>query len=98
MSAPSASGCCSAGVQKQLSTASSTPLALASSASAAMSTSSVSGLDGVSTNSSLVLGRIACSQPSRSDSSTKVVSIPSFASQVLNNIVVVPKMLREDTI
>ncbi|MNP08931.1 hypothetical protein D3C76_1010180 [compost metagenome] len=65
-SAPSFSGCCSAGVQKQLSTASSAPRAWAISASAAMSTSSASGLDGDSTNSSLVFGLQAASQPFRS--------------------------------
>jgi hypothetical protein len=66
MSAPRASGCCSAGVQKQLSTTSRQPLRRASSARARMSTSSVSGLEGVSTNSRRVSGRMARSQASRS--------------------------------
>ena len=47
---------CSAGEQKQLSTASSAPAPCAMSASARMSQTSVSGLVGVSANSSLVFG------------------------------------------
>ncbi len=65
-SAPSFSGCCRAGVQKQLSTASSAPLAWAISASAAISTNSASGLDGDSTKNSLVFGLHAASQAARS--------------------------------
>ena len=53
-SAPSASGRCSAGEQKVLSTVSSAPASCAMSASAAMSQTSVSGLVGVSANSSFV--------------------------------------------
>ena len=68
ISAPSASGFCSTGVQKQLSTASSAPWAWATSASAAMSTSSASGLDGDSTMNSLVFGLQAAAQASRSAS------------------------------
>ncbi|MNT23137.1 hypothetical protein D3C72_1585490 [compost metagenome] len=70
MSAPRASGCCSAGVQKQLSTASSAPLAWATAASSAMSTSSASGLDGDSMKNSLVLGLQAACQPAGSASGT----------------------------
>ena len=51
-----ASGRCRAGVQKQLSTASSAPARFATAASAAMSATSVSGLDGVSRKNSLVFG------------------------------------------
>ena len=58
-SAPIDAGCWSAGLQKQLSTASSAPPAWAMSASARMSHTSVSGLLGVSANSSFVLGCIA---------------------------------------
>ncbi|MOA58198.1 hypothetical protein D3C78_1825450 [compost metagenome] len=68
ISAPRANGFCSTGVQKQLSTASSAPLAWAMSASAAMSTSSASGLEGDSTMNSLVLGLQAAAQASRSAS------------------------------
>ncbi|MNI59289.1 hypothetical protein D3C73_1144460 [compost metagenome] len=70
MSAPSLSGCCSAGVLKQLSTTSMAPRAWAISASAAMSTSSASGLEGDSRISSLVLALMALSQPARSTSGT----------------------------
>ena len=55
-SAPSSAGRCNAGEQKQLSTASSAPAPCASSASAAMSHTSVSGLVGVSANSRRVFG------------------------------------------
>ena len=58
-SAPNSTGRCSAGEQKQLSTASSAPASCAMSASARMSQTSVSGLVGVSANSSLVFGRTA---------------------------------------
>ncbi|MNJ74324.1 hypothetical protein D3C77_712410 [compost metagenome] len=68
MSAPSFNGFCHAGVQKQLSTASRAPLAWARSASAAISTSSASGLDGDSTKNSLVVGLQAAAQASRSAS------------------------------
>ena len=53
MSAPSATGRCNAGVQKQLSTASRAPMRRESALSAVTSTISVSGLEGVSRNSSL---------------------------------------------
>ena len=49
-------GCCSAGEQKQLSTASSALASWAISATAAISTSSVSGFEGDSTKNSLVFG------------------------------------------
>ncbi|MNP78696.1 hypothetical protein D3C76_1763720 [compost metagenome] len=70
MSAPSFSGCCKAGVLKQLSTTSCAPLAWAISARAAISTSSAKGFEGDSTNSSLVLALIAASQAARSVSGT----------------------------
>ena len=57
MSAPSSSGRCSAGVQNTLSTASSAPAFFAIRDSAAMSDTSVSGLDGVSRKKSRVLLR-----------------------------------------
>ncbi|MNR62999.1 hypothetical protein D3C85_1851640 [compost metagenome] len=66
MSARIVSGCCKAGVQKQLSTTSIAPLTCAISASAAMSTNSASGFDGDSTKSNLVLGLIAAPQPDKS--------------------------------
>ena len=69
-SAPSSSGRCSAGVQKQLSTTSSAPASCATSASAAMSNTSVSGLEGDSTNSSRVFGRSAARQLAGSVPST----------------------------
>ena len=56
MSAPNFNGCCSAGEQKQLSTASQAPASWAISASARMSLTSVSGLDGDSMKKSLVFG------------------------------------------
>ena len=62
-----------------------------------MSAISVSGFDGVSRNSMRVAGRIAASQAAVSVRGTKVVSIPNLASQVENNMVVVPKMLCEET-
>ncbi len=59
MSAPSSSGCCSAGEQKQLSTASHAPASWAMAASARTSLTSVSGFDGDSTKKSLVFGLTA---------------------------------------
>ena len=72
-SAPSVTGRCSAGLQKQLSTASSAPPACAISASAAMSQTSVSGLVGVSANSSRVVGVIAARHAAGSVCDTKLV-------------------------
>ena len=68
---------CSAGVQKQLSTASSAPASCAIVASAAMSHTSVSGLLGVSANSSRVAGRTAARHAPTSVCDTKLVSTPN---------------------
>jgi hypothetical protein len=66
MSAPSSSGLCSAGEQKQLSTASQAPACFAIAASAGMSLTSVSGLEGDSIKKSLVFGLSAFLQSSGS--------------------------------
>ena len=97
ISAPQSRGRCRAGVQKQLSTASRTPRLRARSASAARSPISHSGLDGVSSSSSLVLGPIASRQASMSVKSTKVVATPNLARNLLSKTVVVPNTLREHT-
>ena len=96
-SAPSSNGSCSAGVQKQLSTASSAPELLAIPASAAMSAISVSGFDGVSTNSSRVDGRTARRHASVSAPSTNVVSTPNLGRTVVKSCTVAPKMLDDET-
>ncbi len=70
ISAPSANGCCSTGVQKQLSTANMAPLSWQSCANAAISTSSANGLDGDSTNTSLVFSLKADSHAAKSVSGT----------------------------
>ena len=90
MSAPSASGVCSAGEQKQLSTASLTPRSRAIAASPRTSVSVVSGLDGVSTYSSLVFGRMAARHASRSSWRTKLTSMPKRC-RMPNSCSVAPK-------
>src|SRR6185312_7741504 len=97
ISAPRSSGRWSAGEQKQLSTASHAPFFLATAASAAMSDISVSGLDGVSINSSFVLGFTADSQASTSVAETNVVSMLKRL-RILNRFTVAPNKLREATI
>ena len=96
-SAPSANGSWSAGVQKQLSTASSAPERFATSASAAMSAISVSGFEGVSRNRSRVDGRTARRHASASAPSTNVVSTPNFVSTFVKSCTVAPKMLDDET-
>ena len=96
-SAPSAAGRCSAGVQKQLSTASQAPASRAICASAAMSQTSVSGLLGVSASSSRVVGRSAARHSSASVCDTKLVSTPKRASSPPSSLIVEPKTLREHT-
>ena len=78
MSAPSASGCCSAGEAKVLSTNSLAPAAEDNCAIPAMSAMDSSGLVGVSTQISLVAAVTAARTASRSDSATGVCSIPHF--------------------
>jgi hypothetical protein len=92
MSAPSVTGRCSAGVAKQLSTHSSAPALCAMSASAAMSQTSVSGLVGVSANSSLVLGRTAARQASTSVCDTLVDSTPKRANSEPISFMVEPNI------
>ena len=98
MSAPRSSGRWRTGVQKQLSTTSQQSCRCASSASAAMSPSSVNGLEGVSRNSMRVFGVMADAQASRSSSGTNRVRMPSLPRYWLNRTTVLPKMLREATI
>ena len=95
-SAPNLIGCCRAGEQKQLSTSSSAPPAWAMSASAAMSQTSVSGLLGVSANSSRVLGRMAARHSPASVCETKVVSMPNLAKS-WNSLIVEPNTPCEHT-
>src|SRR5450759_417998 len=97
MSAPSSSGRCRIGVQKQLSTASSAPHCFATAAIAAISDISVSGLDGVSRNNNLVLGRTAAFHSATSVAETYVVSTPNFFLFLLNMFTVAPNRLREAT-
>ena len=76
-SAPSAIGCCSAGDANVLSTTTSTPASLPSSVSAAMSEIFISGFDGVSTQSTLVVpSSTAARTASRSLVSTVVWRMP----------------------
>jgi hypothetical protein len=91
-SAPNFTGRCSAGLQKQLSTASSAPPACAISASARMSQTSVSGLVGVSANSSRVFGRIAARHSATSVCETKLVSMPNLPKS-WSSLIVEPKTL-----
>ena len=78
-SAPSSIGRCSAGEHMQLSTASSAPASRAICASAAMSATSQTGFDGVSTKRRRVSRRTARFHASRSASSTHVVAMPRRA-------------------
>ena len=61
-----------------------------------MSQTSVSGLVGVSANSSFVFGRSAARHSSTSVCETKLVSTPNFAKS-WNSLIVEPKTLREQT-
>ena len=70
MSAPRVSGFWKIGVAKTLSTTTFAPAAWAICATAAMSVISSSGLAGLSSSTTLVLGRIAARQASRSVAST----------------------------
>ena len=94
-SAPYSIGRCSAGVQKQLSTASKAPASRAIADRARMSQTSVSGLVGDSANSSLVFGLTAPCQPATSVCETNVVSTPNFANSRPNSITVEPNTLCE---
>src|SRR6185437_4721838 len=96
ISAPKSSGRCSAGEQKQLSTASHASFFFATAASAAMFDISVSGLEGVSIKSSFVLGFTADSQACISVAETNVVSILKLL-RILNRFTVAPNRLREAT-
>ena len=95
-SAPSFTGCCKAGLQKQLSTASKALPACAISASARISQTSVKGLVGDSANSSRVAGRIAACHAPTSVCETKLVSMPNFAKS-WKSLIVLPKTLCEHT-
>ncbi len=77
-SAPSFSGCCNAGLQKQLSTTNSAPDAFDILLIASMSAISISGFDGVSRKNIFVSGRTASFQASRRVGSTKVVVMPNL--------------------
>ena len=72
MSAPSSSGCCSAGEAKVLSTNTFDVRRRGERGDAAMSAMDSSGLVGVSTQISLVFGVTAARTASRSDSATAV--------------------------
>ncbi len=96
-SAPYSIGRCSAGEQKQLSTASQAPPFFAIADKAAMSHTSVSGLVGDSANSSRVFGLIARCHSATSVCETKVVSTPNFANSRPNSMMVEPNTLREQT-
>jgi hypothetical protein len=89
---PNASGLCSAGVQKQLSTTLSAPISRPSAASASRSTSSISGFEGVSANSRRVRGRIAALHAAGSEPRTNVASMPK-RSRLPNNWIVAPNTL-----
>ena len=75
-SAPRAMGCCRYGEAKVLSTIRSAPARCARSATAAMSVTLSSGLDGVSVHTSAVSGRIAAATASRSPMFTAVQARP----------------------
>ena len=94
-SAPISAGRCMAGVQKQLSTASNAPALCAKLASAAMSHTSVSGLVGVSANSSLVLGRSAAVHSATSVCDTNVVCTPNLPNSRPIKAMVEPNIERE---
>src|SRR5690625_1881783 len=97
ISAPSANGFCKAGVQKQLSTTSKQSCAWASSASFWISPSSMSGLEGVSTNNIRVFGWMAASQAAKSAKVTKLVSTPKRGRILENKDTVVPNTDEEQT-
>jgi len=78
MSAPSAIGLHRKGLGTVLSIISGTPWACATSATAAMSSTSRLGLPRLSANTARVFGRIAASKADASVASTKVVSMPNF--------------------
>ena len=96
-SAPNSTGFCSAGEQKQLSTASTAPPRWAMSARAAMSQTSVSGLVGDSAISRRVLGRIAARHSSTSVCETKLDSTPNLPISLCSRRMVEPNTLREQT-
>jgi len=76
MSAPRSSGRCRTGVPQVLSTAQIAPPRCAIAATAAMSTTRSKGLDGVSTQTSFVLGCIARSMAPGSVMSASDTSMP----------------------
>ena len=77
-SAPCAIGVHSAGLGTVLSTTSGTPCACATSATAAMSSTTSPGLPRVSANTARVFGRIAAAKACASVVSTKLVSMPNL--------------------
>ena len=79
MSAPSASGLHSSGLGTVLSMMSGTPCAWATSATAAMSSTTMLGLPKLSAYTARVLGRMAAAKASGWVASTKVVSMPNLA-------------------
>src|SRR4051794_15960382 len=93
ISAPSSSGFCKTGVQKQLSTASNAPAFLATPASAGISEISVSGLDGVSRKKRRVLGFTALCHAETSVADTNVDLRPKRLRILLNNCTVAPNTL-----
>ena len=96
-SAPYSTGFCSAGEQKQLSTASQAPALFAISDKARMSQTSVSGLVGDSANSSRVFGLMARRHSLTSVCDTKLVSTPNFANSRPSSMIVEPNTLCEQT-
>jgi len=76
MSAPSSRGRCSIGVANVLSTRTRAPCSCAIRATAAMSVSTIVGLAGVSTKTTLVSGVMAASTAPRSEVSTNVERTP----------------------
>ncbi len=75
-SAPSCSGCCRYGEANVLSTTIFAPASCAMSDSASMSPMLRSGFVGVSTHTSLVLGRMAARTASTSETAAGVYSMP----------------------
>ncbi len=67
------------------------------SASARMSHTSVSGLVGVSANSSLVVGLTAARHSAKSVCETKLVSTPNLPNSLANRLSVEPNTEREHT-
>ena len=78
-----------------MSTASNAPFACAISASAWISAISANGLDGDSTNNSLVSGRTAFFHASKSRRSTNVISTPNLAIYFSNKATIEPKTALE---